>query len=88
VVRQDLACISSKVKNKELVLVAEKPFGAKGIDDDTEEEAETEVGTSAEQKQPSAGNTDNAEKLDILEQVEMERSEDKTDNKDPGEDDR
>ena len=46
-VRQDFACISSKAKNKELDLWAEKSFGAKGIDDDTEEEAETKVGTSA-----------------------------------------
>jgi hypothetical protein len=88
VVRQDFACISSKAKNKELVFVAEKSFGAKGIDDDTKEEAETEVGTSTEQEKPLADNTNNAEKLDIVEEVEMERSEDKTDDDDPGEDDR
>jgi hypothetical protein len=50
VVRQDFACISSKAKNKELVLVADNSFGAKRIDDDTEEDAETEVEASAEQK--------------------------------------
>jgi hypothetical protein len=88
VVRQDFARISSTTKNKDMVLVAEKSFGAKGIDSDTEEEAETEVGTSAEQEQSPTDNTDNAEKLDIVEQVEMERSEKKTDNEDPGEDER
>jgi hypothetical protein len=30
VVRQEFACISSKAKNKELDLLAEKSFGAKG----------------------------------------------------------
>jgi hypothetical protein len=82
---QDFACINSKAKNKELVLVAEKSFGAKWIDDDTEEEAETEVRKSLEQEKPLADNTDNAEKPDIVEEVEMERSEDNTDDDDPGE---
>jgi hypothetical protein len=48
-VRQDFACISVKAKNKELDLWAEKSFGEKGKDDETEEEAEAKVGPAAEQ---------------------------------------
>ena len=44
-----------------------KSFGVKGKDDDTEEEAEAGVGTSAEQEKSLADNTDNAERLDIVE---------------------
>jgi hypothetical protein len=53
VVRQDFACISSKVKNKKLDLMAEKSLGEKG--------------TSAEQKKSLPDNTDNAERPDIVE---------------------
>jgi hypothetical protein len=42
-------------------LVAEKSYGAKRIDDETEEEAETEVKASAEQEKPLADNPDNAD---------------------------
>jgi hypothetical protein len=47
-----------KAKNKELNLLAEKSFGLKGKDDEAEEEAEAEVGTSAEQEKSLADNTD------------------------------
>jgi hypothetical protein len=67
VVRQDFACINSKAKNKELDLLAGKSFGEKGIDDDTEEEAETEVGTSAEEEKPLADNTGNTDRPSIVE---------------------
>jgi hypothetical protein len=79
----DCACISSETKNKELVLSAEKSSGAKGIDEDAEEEADTEVGTSVKQEKPLADNTYKAEKLDIVEEVEMKSPEDKTDDGDP-----
>ena len=67
VVRQDFAHISSKAENKELDLLTEKPLGTKGEDDDAEEEAEAEVGTSAEQEKSPTDNTDNAEGLDTVE---------------------
>ena len=47
--------------------MAEKSFGAKGVDDDTEEEAETEVGTSAELEKPLADNTGNTDRPSIVE---------------------
>jgi hypothetical protein len=54
VVRQDFVLISSKVKNKELDLWAEKSFGENDKDDDARETAETKGGTSAEQKKSFA----------------------------------
>ena len=65
--KEDFACISLKTKNKELNLLTEKSFGLKGKDDEAEEEAEAEVGTSAEQDESPADNTHNAERLDIVE---------------------
>jgi hypothetical protein len=67
VVRQDFALISLKAKNKVLNLFAEKSFGARGKDDDTEEEAEAEVGTSAEQEKSPADNTNNTDMPDMVE---------------------
>jgi hypothetical protein len=67
VVRQDFNHLSPKAENKELDQVAKKSFGAKGKDDDTEEEAEAKVGTSAEQEKCLADNTDNAERLGTVE---------------------
>ena len=64
--RQDFALISSKAKKKELDLWAEKSFGVQGKDDDTEEEVEVKAGTSAEQEKSLADNTDNAERLHIV----------------------
>jgi hypothetical protein len=64
-VREDLACISLKAKNKDLL--AEKSFGLKGKDDGTKEEAEAEAGTSAEQEKSLADKTNNAERLDLVE---------------------
>ena len=66
-VTQDFACISLKAKNKELDLWAEKSFGEKGKDDETEEEAEAKVGTAAEQEKSLADKTDNADRPDIVE---------------------
>jgi hypothetical protein len=48
-------------------LLAEKVFGPQGKDDEAEEEAKAEVGTSAEQEESPADNTHNAEGLDIVE---------------------
>ena len=47
--------------------MTEKSLGTKGEDNDAEEEAEAEVGTSAEQEKSPTDNTDNAEGLDIVE---------------------
>ena len=59
--REDLAYISLKAKNKELDLLEEKSFGPKGKDDEAEEEAEAKVGTSIEQEKSLADNTENAD---------------------------
>jgi len=46
---------------------SDKSFGIKGKDDETEDEAEAGAGTAAEQDKSLADNTDNAERLDIVE---------------------
>ena len=56
-----------KGQAQERDLLAEKSFGAKDMDDDTEEEAETKGGTSAEQGKPLTDNTNSAERPDIVE---------------------
>merc|ERR1719320_723869 len=46
---------------------SEKSFGIKSNDDETEEEAEAGVGTSADQNKTLADTTETAERLDIVE---------------------
>jgi hypothetical protein len=54
IVRQDFVLISSKTKTKELDMWEEKSYGVKDKDDYTEDEAKTQVGTSADQEKTLA----------------------------------